>query len=76
LLKRMVVKEDIKIEFRTEFFNLFNHAQLGNPSASAFAPAQQGISASVFGSPGGRFLNPTFADGGARVVRFMLKVGF
>jgi outer membrane receptor protein involved in Fe transport len=75
-LKRVSINEGVKMEFRTEFFNFFNHAQLGTPSASAFSPAQQGISASVIGSSPGAFLNPTFADGGGRVVRFMLKFAF
>jgi hypothetical protein len=74
--KKVAINEGARIEFRTEFFNLFNHPQLGNPSASAFAPLQQGVSASVFASPAGRFLNPTFADGGGRVVRFMMKFLF
>jgi len=75
-LKRVSINEGVKMEFRTEFFNFFNHAQLGIPSASAFSPVQQGISASVIGSSPGAFLNPTFADGGGRVVRFMLKFAF
>jgi hypothetical protein len=74
--KRVMIKEGVRIEFRTEFFNLFNHPQLGIPSASAFSPVAQGISASVFASPAGRFLNPTFADGGGRVVRYQLKLAF
>ena len=76
LQKRFVITESTRLEFRTEFFNLFNHPQLGTPSSSAFAPAAQGISANVFGSAAGRFLNPTFADGGGRVVRFQLKFLF
>ena len=75
-LKRVSINEGVKVEFRTEFFNFFNHAQLGIPSASAFSPAQQGVAASVIGSSPGTFLNPTFADGGGRVVRFMLKFAF
>jgi hypothetical protein len=45
-------------------------------SSSAFASGSTTVSASVFGSPAGRFLNPSFADGGGRVVRFQLKFLF
>ncbi|MBI3652831.1 MAG: TonB-dependent receptor [Acidobacteria bacterium] len=79
LTKRVAITEGSRIEFRTEFFNVFNHPQFTNISASAFAPtsgASTTISASVFGSPAGRFLMPEFADGGGRVVRFQLKYLF
>jgi hypothetical protein len=79
LTKRVAITEGTRIEFRTEFFNVFNHQQFTSVSASAFAPtaaAATTISASVFGSPAGRFLIPEFADGGGRVVRFQLKYLF
>jgi hypothetical protein len=75
----VAITEGTRIEFRTEFFNVFNHQQFTSVSASAFAPtavASTTISASVFGSPAGRFLIPDFADGGGRVVRFQLKFLF
>jgi hypothetical protein len=52
-LKRVSINEGLKMEFRTEFFNFFNHSQLGTPSASAFAPLQQGIAANVLSTPRG-----------------------
>jgi hypothetical protein len=79
LTKRVAVTEGTHVEFRTEFFNVFNHPQFTNVSASAFAPTSASsstISASVFGSPAGRFLVPDFADAGGRVVRFQLKYVF
>jgi len=71
----------MKLEFRTEFFNIFNHPQFGTESASAFvnppnAFPTRTISANVFTSPAGRFLAPEFADGGGRVIRFQLKFAF
>ncbi|NDJ14019.1 MAG: TonB-dependent receptor [Acidobacteriia bacterium] len=38
LFKTFVVTETVKVEFRSEFFNSFNHANFANPSANA-APA-------------------------------------
>jgi outer membrane receptor protein involved in Fe transport len=76
LTKRVAITEGTRIEFRTEFFNVFNHPQFTSLSNSAFAAGSIAISASVFGSPAGRFLVPDFADGGGRVVRFQLKFLF
>jgi hypothetical protein len=66
----------MQLEFRTEFYNILNHLQYGQGSVSPFSPGDQGISASVIGSTGGRFLDPTFADGGGRVIRYQLKFLF
>jgi hypothetical protein len=76
ITKAVSIRESMRVEFRTELFNVFNHAQPTNLSSSAFASGSTTISASVFGSPAGRFLNPSFADGGGRVVRFQLKFLF
>jgi hypothetical protein len=83
ILKRTNITETTKIEFRTEFYNIFNHPQYGTGSVSPFAPAgnPQGsnfIPASVNTSTAGQFLNPNTAssDGGGRVIRFQLKFIF
>ena len=64
------------MEFRMEAFNIFNHRQYGIQSVSPFDFGTTSISANVFTSPAGRFLNPGFADGGARVIRYGLKFIF
>jgi hypothetical protein len=74
--KTVQVMERLKVEFRTEFFNFLNHPQYGFPSVSAFSPGAQAIAASVATSPGARFLQPQYADGGGRVVRYQLKLRF
>ena len=74
--KRVKVNEQWSVEFRAEFFNLFNHPQYGYPSVSPFSPGEGAIAASVATSPGGRFLAPQFADGGGRVIRYQLKIRF
>jgi len=50
----------------------------GKVSVSPFAPPQnaQIISANVFTSPSGQFLNETAQDGGGRVIRWQLRLRF
>ena len=79
VLKRFPVTERVVIELRGEFFNFFNHPQFGSPSASPFAPGSGaiiGVASNVTTSPAGRFLDPSFVEGGGRVVRYQLKVRF
>ncbi len=76
--KRVRITEGTRIEFRTEFFNIFNHPTplLANPSP--FTPASGSIAASVFGSVAGRFLDPRAVgtDSGGRIIRYQLKLLF
>jgi len=85
LLKRTRVSESKTVEFRTEFYNIFNHPQYGQASVSPFSP--QGnplgnnnpfIPANLNTSPAGLFLkaNTRFSDGGGRVIRYQLKFIF
>lgn len=76
ILKRVRITENTKIEFRTEFYNIFNHLQFGQGSVSPFSPGNSGVSASVITSTAFRFLQPNFADGGGRVIRYQLKFIF
>jgi hypothetical protein len=76
LLKNIELSESTRLELRTEFYNLFNHPQPGQGSVSPFSPGNQGISASVFTSNAGQFLNPTIPDAGGRVIRYQLKLVF
>jgi hypothetical protein len=78
IVKNIAVAEGVRIEFRSEFFNIWNTPMYGKVSVSPFAPAQnaQTIGASVFGSSPGLFLNETAQDGGARVIRFQLRFHF
>lgn len=86
LLKRVKFGESRALEFRTELYNAFNHPQYTTPSVSPFSPGEQGYGASVgtanaagvltSGTAAGRFLDPKFADGGGRVIRYQLKFIF
>jgi outer membrane receptor protein involved in Fe transport len=76
--KRFRVTEGVGLQFRAEFFNVFNHPQYGTISVSPFVPVTNntGPAANVFTSPAGRFLQPQFSDGGGRVVRYLLRLTF
>jgi hypothetical protein len=76
ILKRVNVTENTRLEFRTEFYNIFNHPQYGTGSVSPFSGTPGGISASVISSTAGRFLRPEFDEGGGRVIRYQLKFLF
>jgi hypothetical protein len=75
-VKRFKIKERFSVEFRTEFYNLFNHSQYGIGSVSPFSPGSSSLSGSVFSSAAGRFLNKYYLDGGGRVIRYQLKITF
>jgi hypothetical protein len=74
--KQFRLTESMNLQFRTQFFNIFNHPQYGFQSISPFAPDTAGPSASVFNTTGGEFLQPQFGDGGGRVIRYLLKLTF
>jgi TonB-dependent receptor-like protein len=74
--KEVRVREGLGLQFRTEFFNIFNHPQYGTGSISPFSPAGSGPAANVSTSSAGQFLQPQFGDGGGRVIRYLLKLTF
>jgi hypothetical protein len=86
LLKRVNIDESRSLQFRVELYNVFNHPQYTNPSVSPFSPGEQGFGGSVgtanaagtllSGTAAGRFLDPKFADGGGRVLRYQIKFVF
>jgi hypothetical protein len=83
IMKRTRISEAKAIEFRTEFYNIFNHPQYGTGSVSPFSPAgnptgSNFIPANTTGSVAGLFLktNTTNSDGGGRVIRYQLKFVF
>ena len=78
IIKNTRISERFNLEFRGEFFNVFNTPMYGRVSVSPFAPPQgnQLISANVFSSPAGQFLNANVLDGGGRVIRWQLRLRF
>lgn len=65
LFKVFRIRENLKLEYRVETFNLFNHPQ---------QTAQPG--SDVTGTTVGRFLNYDFVSGGRRTARMGLKIIF
>ena len=83
VMKRTRLTEATTLEFRTEFYNVFNHPQFGQGSASPFSPAgnptgSNFIAATVNTSQPGFFLvpNTSNSDNGGRVIRYQLKLIF
>src|SRR5581483_9936278 len=78
--KSVRLVERVSMQFRAEFYNLWNHSQYGVGTVSPFGPntatAIGNIQAAVQTSPAGRFLQPQFLDGGGRVVRYQLRLVF
>jgi len=68
--------ENVRLEFRAEFYNIWNHPQFGAGSVSPFSPGGGSMAADVGTSPAGRFLNKYYMDGGGRVVRYQLRLTF
>jgi hypothetical protein len=66
IIKHFVPREGMRLDFRTEFFNLFNHPQFGAPGGNGY---------------GADFASPTFATvnytvNNPRLVQFALKLAF
>jgi hypothetical protein len=71
VMKETPIKEQLRVQFRAEFFNILNHANFGLPNASVF----------VQGLNGGGSFNPTFGKittttTSSRQIQFALKLLF
>jgi hypothetical protein len=70
----------INLQFKTEFFNIFNHPNFGDPDAALLSStfgsstAMLGRSLGSGGVLGG--FNPLYQIGGPRSIQFSLKLGF
>jgi len=78
VVKDFKVKERLTVQFRSEFFNVFNHPTFGNPFGPAGAgyndpssPAQFGCGC---GTPDQLAPNPVLGSGGSRSIQFGLKL--
>lgn len=77
LTKIVNVTERFHFELRWEVFNVANHRQYGITAVSPFdANGTTTIGANVGSTLAGRFLNPGYADGGSRIMRYQLKFVF
>ena len=73
------VTERVKLLFRADLFNLFNHPNFANPDPTlddgTFGQSL-GMANGVLGGGSGQSLNSVFQTGGPRTVQFSLKVQF
>ena len=70
VLKRISIKENHSIQFRSEFFNAFNHPQFNNPNYGTGATyALPNVRSGAFGQITSTSVNP-------RVIQFALKYSF
>jgi hypothetical protein len=77
--KDFKIKERYGVQFRAEFFNLFNWTQYANPSSGGLDPSSgAGSGANGFGqiiaTPNSG--NPVLGSGGPRTIQFGLKLSF
>jgi len=78
VFKRFPIGESKSIEFRTEFFNLFNQVNFANPISNLSAVAATSINANtgqITGDPGD-FGRITSASNNPRLIQFALKLTF
>jgi carboxypeptidase family protein len=66
VVKHFAIREGMRLDLRTEFFNLFNHAQFGAPGGNG--------SGADFNTPTFAVINYTVNN--PRLVQFALKLGF
>ncbi|HKP35785.1 MAG TPA: hypothetical protein VJT71_02915 [Pyrinomonadaceae bacterium] len=74
VIKRFVMAETKSVEFRAEFFNLFNHVNLDNPNNN--------LNAAVVNATTGQIIDPgdfgriTSTSNNPRLIQFALKFSF
>lgn len=81
LRRQFHLGERVNLQLKTEFFNIFNHPNFGDPEGSLQSPTNFGVSTAMFGrslgaggSVGG--FNPLYQVGGPRSIQFSLRLGF
>ena len=80
LRRQFHLGERVNLQLKTEFFNIFNHPNFGDPDGSlqsanfGFSTAMFGRSLGAGGSVGG--FNPLYQIGGPRSIQFSLRLGF
>ncbi len=70
-IKTIHLTEPCPLEFRADFYDMFNTLQYGTVSAGSFAPSRlvQAVEVNVAASQPRLFLKETAMDGGGQVIR-------
>jgi hypothetical protein len=73
LFKQFAITERVRLQFRSEFFNAFNHPNFGNPNANIASPGSFG---KVFNTLAPILGNDSGGPGDPREIQFALKLYF
>jgi hypothetical protein len=78
--RQFPLAERLRLNFRSEFFNIFNHPNFGFPNNNLTSPlfgrSTQTLASSLgSGGPNGGF-NPLYQIGGPRSIQLALKLQF
>jgi hypothetical protein len=75
--KTIALKERAQLEFRSEFYNIFNHSQLGQPQ-STFNPSNITGFGSIINTVNTNIVSPTtpVGSGTPREMQFALRLDF
>jgi hypothetical protein len=80
LQRQFHVAEKLKLRFRAESFNVFNHPNFGNPTNTLTSPlfgrSPQTLANSLGSGGANGGLNPLYQIGGPRSIQFALKLQF
>ena len=72
--------EKLRLRFRAEFFNIFNHPNFGSPvntlTTPLFGRSTQSLANSLGSGGANGGLNPLYQIGGPRSIQFALKLQF
>jgi hypothetical protein len=78
LRREFPVNERLRLQFRTDFFNILNHPNFGNPPVNIAQPATFGIANALLSNAlsGATSFSPLYQIGSPRSIQFSLKLLF